>query len=112
MVHANFARHVDAAELQRLIDETAGPLLVHFTAEWCGPCQGMAPFLETFAQARADMLPVVKVDIDAHPDVATRFMVRAVPTLYVLQDGQVLGAHTGALAAAQLARFVDQSIGA
>lgn len=112
MKPTGFARHVDATELQQLIDETPGPLLVHFTAEWCGPCQGMAPFLEAFAQARAQSLPVVKVDIDAHPSVASRFMVRAVPTLYVLQDGRVLGAHTGALSGAQLARFVDQSIGA
>jgi thioredoxin 1 len=106
-----FAPHVDGAALQRLIDETSSPLLVHFTAEWCGPCQGMAPFLEAFASARADSLPVVRVDIDSHPDVAARFMVRAVPTLYVLQDGRVLGAHTGALSGAQLARFVHASIG-
>lgn len=107
-----FANHVDAPTLQRLIDETTSPLLIHFTAEWCGPCQGMAPFLEAFAESRAGSLPVVKVDIDAHPEVASRFMVRAVPTLYVLHDGQVLWAHTGALSGGQLARFVDGSIAA
>lgn len=101
------ARPVDPDTLQTLINESASPLLIHFTADWCGPCQGMAPHLESFAQARAGELPVVKVDIDAYPEVAQRFMVRAVPTLMLLHDGRVLGVHTGALSASQLARFVD-----
>jgi thioredoxin len=105
-----YAQPVDAETLQRLINDTASPLLIHFTADWCGPCQGMAPHLEAFAQARAQDLPVVKVDIDAYPDVAQRFMVRAVPTLMLLQDGRVLGVHTGALSASQLARFVDANL--
>jgi thioredoxin len=106
------APHVDPETLQRLINESEGPLLIHFTADWCGPCQGMAPHLENFAQARAQALPVVKVDIDAHPAVAQRFMVRSVPTLMLMQDGRVLGLHTGALSAVQLARFVDSLLAA
>lgn len=100
------ARAVDPATLQRLINESAAPLLIHFTAEWCGPCQSMAPHLEAFAQARADDLPVLKLDIDEHPDEARRFMVRSVPTLMLLHDGRVLGLHSGALSQGQLARFV------
>jgi len=104
------ARHVDPETLQQFINEAESPLLIHFTAEWCGPCQGMAPHLEAFAQARADSLPVLKVDIDAYPETASRFMVRAVPTLILLQDGRVLGVHAGALSATQLARFVDGNL--
>ncbi len=103
------AMHVDPATLQRLINETESPLLIHFTADWCGPCQGMAPHLEAFAKARAHDLPVVKVDIDEHPEVAARFMVRSVPTLMLLHDGRVLALHTGALSTSQLARFVDSN---
>ena len=102
------ARPVDPATLQQLINDSAGPLLIHFTADWCGPCQGMASQLESFAAARSADLPVVKLDIDAYPEVARRFMVRSVPTLMLLQDGAVLGIHVGALSASQLARFVDQ----
>jgi thioredoxin len=104
------ARHVDPDTLQQLINEAEGPLLIHFTADWCGPCQGMAPHLEAFAQARASSLPVLKLDIDAYPEVARRFMVRAVPTLMLLLDGRVLGVHSGALSATQLARFVDGNL--
>jgi thioredoxin len=106
------AKEVDAETLQRLIDESQSPLLIHFTADWCGPCRGMAPHLEAFAQARAAELPVLKLDIDEHPEVARRFMVRAVPTLMLLREGRVLGVHAGALSAAQLSRFVDANLAA
>ncbi len=100
----------DPAELQRIINESPGPILVQFSAAWCGPCQGMTPHLESFAQSRASQLPVIKMDIDDHPEVATRFMVRSVPTSMVLADGRVLGVHSGVLSQAQLARFVDGSV--
>jgi thioredoxin-like negative regulator of GroEL len=50
------------------------------------------------------------MDIDDHPEVAARFMVRAVPTSMVLDNGRVLGAHSGAMSVAQLARFVEASV--
>lgn len=103
-------RTPDAAGLQHIIDTAPGPILVQFSAAWCGPCRGMAPHLEAFAQSRGSDLLVLKMDIDDHPEVATRFMVRAVPTSMVLDNGRVLGVHSGALSAAQLARFVDGSV--
>ena len=108
----NAVRTPDPAELQRIIDESPGPILLQFSAAWCGPCHGMAPHLEAFAQNRASQLPVIKMDIDDHPEVAARFMVRAVPTSMVLANGRVLGVHSGALSAGQLARFVDGSVAA
>lgn len=100
----------DPAGLQRAINALPGPILVQFSAAWCGPCRGMAPHLESFAQSRLGQLAVLKMDIDEHPEVATRFMVRSVPTSMVLSDGRVLGVHSGALSQAQLARFVDGSV--
>ena len=100
----------DAAGLQHIIDNEPGPILLQFSAAWCGPCRSMAPHLEAFAKSRTSQLPVVKIDIDDHPEVATRFMVRAVPTSMVLENGRVLGVHSGALSAGQLARFVDGSV--
>lgn len=100
----------DPAELQRLINESPSPILLQFSAAWCGPCRGMAPHLDVFAQSRGGQLPVVKMDIDEYPEVAARFMVRAVPTSILLSDGRVLGVHSGALSAGQLARFIDGAV--
>lgn len=105
-------RALEPAELQQLINASVGPILVQFSASWCGPCRSMASHLEAFAQSRGGQLPVVRMDIDEHPEVAARFMVRAVPTSMVLNNGRVLGVHSGALSAGQLARFVDGAVAA
>lgn len=105
-------RTPEPAELQQLINESASPILLQFSAAWCGPCRSMAPHLEAFAQSRSGQLPVVKMDIDNYPEVAARFMVRAVPTSILLSNGRVLGVHSGALSAGQLARFIDGAVAA
>lgn len=104
------AKLVDPKTLQGLIDHPSKPVLIDFMAEWCGPCQGMAPHLEDFAASSAQNLAVAKVDVDAYPEVAARFMVRSVPTLMLLRDGQVLGLHVGALSKSQLERFVSLNL--
>jgi thioredoxin len=85
------------------------PVLVDFSASWCGPCKAMAPALEAFA-ARRDDLDVVKLDIDEAPSVAERYSIRSVPTLMLFKDGKPLATQTGMMGEAQLNRFVDQNL--
>ncbi|HSC47790.1 thioredoxin family protein [Variovorax ginsengisoli] len=84
-----------------------GPVLVDFSASWCGPCRAMAPALEKFAASRSD-LGVVKVDIDDAPDIAGRYSVRSVPTLALFVEGKPVAAQPGMMSEGQLAQFVDQ----
>jgi thioredoxin len=86
------------------------PVLVDFSASWCGPCRAMAPALEAFAARRTDDLAVVKVDIDAAPAVAARFGIRSVPTLVLFQDGKPVAVLAGMLSETQLGVFVDQNL--
>lgn len=64
---------------------TTDRVLVDFYADWCGPCQMLAPVLDEFA-AETDA-SVVKVDVDRAPDIAARFGVQSIPTLIVFRDG-------------------------
>jgi thioredoxin 1 len=86
------------------------PVLVDFSAAWCGPCKAMAPALEAFARHRGDDLAVVKLDIDEAPDIASRYAVRSVPTLMLFQDGKPVASQAGMLSESQLTRFVDQHL--
>lgn len=86
------------------------PVLVDFSASWCGPCRAMAPALEAFAARRKDDLAVLKIDIDAAPAVATRYAIRSVPTLMLFQDGKPVAAQAGMLSEKQLGAFVDQHL--
>jgi thioredoxin 1 len=66
------------------------PVLVDFWAEWCQPCKMMEPILAKLAAQYADRLDVIKVDVQAHPDVAMRYDVMNLPTLAVFRDGQLV----------------------
>ncbi len=64
------------------------PVLVDFTATWCGPCKALGKILEGVARDHAGTLKVVAVDIDDAPDIAARYGVRAVPTVVAFERGQ------------------------
>lgn len=76
---AQFAAEVEGADV---------PVLVDFFATWCGPCKMLAPTLDQVAAEVAGRAKVVKVDIDASPDLAQRFGVMSVPTLAVFKGRQ------------------------
>jgi thioredoxin 1 len=72
----------------------AGPVLVDFTAAWCGPCRALTPILERFAE-RTKNVVVASVDADACPDLASRYGVRALPTVIVFAGGREVTRRVG-----------------
>jgi thioredoxin 2 len=73
------------------------PVVVDFWAQWCAPCRMIGPVLEDLAARHAGRLKVVKVDVDANPDLAARFGARSIPLLVVLRDGREVERIVGAL---------------
>ncbi|MFJ8006909.1 thioredoxin [Streptomyces fagopyri] len=89
----------------------AGPyVLVDLWATWCGPCRTVGPALEQVAHELAGRVKLVKVDIDRSPRLAQRFQVQAVPTLLLLDNGEVVSRRTGAASAPALKRWVEESL--
>lgn len=70
------------------------PVLLDFSAEWCGPCHMIAPTLHEIAAERPD-IKVCKVDVDADPELAQEFQVNAIPTLFALKGGEKQGMAMG-----------------
>lgn len=64
------------------------PVLVDFSATWCGPCKTLAGILEQIALDFAGKVRIVKVDIDEAPELVKRFKIRGVPMIVVFRDGQ------------------------
>ncbi len=75
--------------------KSSAPVLVDFTATWCGPCKQLAPIVEKIADENVGKYKVAKVDIDDCPSVAQRYRIKGVPTVMVFQGGELKGQHVG-----------------
>ncbi len=83
------------------------PVLVEFSAEWCGPCKVMAPELDALSRELEGKAKLVKIDIDKSPILARQMGVQSVPTFVVFQGGRPVGGRVGALKRAQLKEMLD-----
>ena len=103
-------KHVSDASFEKDVLQSATPVLVDYWAEWCGPCKMIAPVLEDVAKQYAGKLTVAKLDIDANPDVTSKFGIRGIPTLILFKDGKPHAQKVGALSKSQLTAFVDSNL--
>ena len=72
------------------------PVLVEFTAEWCGPCRQLAPVLGAIAFEEGDRLKIVQLDVDRNPRTTIAYGVLGTPTLMVFQGGEPVKSMVGA----------------
>ena len=96
---------LDGRRFEQHLAKSDIPLLVDFWAKWCGPCRGMAPEFERAAARLEPRLRLVKIDVDAEPELAQRYDIRSIPTLLLLHHGRALDRTAGAMPADALERW-------
>jgi thioredoxin 1 len=84
------------------------PVLVDFSAEWCGPCQAMPPILKQVKEMLGDGITILKVDIDKNPATASAYNVQSVPTLILFKDGQTKWRQSGVMQASAIKKVIEQ----
>lgn len=98
---------VTGSSFQAAVLEAPQPVLVEYGAEWCGPCVAVAPVIRDLAIEYAERLRVATVDIDAAPELAARYGVRSVPTVMLLEDGEVRRVLVGARSGREYREAID-----
>lgn len=83
------------------------PVLVDFYADWCGPCQMMAPVLKEVASEMGDQLKVIKIDVDKNQPIAQKFGVRSIPTLILFQNGEIKWKKAGVVTKRELTSLLQ-----
>ncbi len=71
------------------------PVLVDFWAAWCGPCRALSPKLEELSNQYSGKVKVVKMDVDANPQVPSQFGIRGIPTVILFKGGQMVDQIVG-----------------
>ena len=81
---------------EKSVNESEKPVLVEFWAPWCVYCRRIAPAYDKIAEQYEDKLVVGKINVDENPELASRFGVMSIPTLMVMENGQILNQARGA----------------
>lgn len=89
------------------VEQVKGKVLIDFFAPWCAPCKMLAPVVEQIAQNHAD-IKVVKINADNSQELMTRFGIRGIPTLLLINNGELLATQVGAASVKQVEQFVQQ----
>jgi putative thioredoxin len=103
------ATDVDEAGFEQQVIERSRSVtvLVDFWAEWCGPCHKLAPVIESAVDATDGAVELVKIDIEANPNIARRFGIQGIPNVKAFRDGELVDEFTGAQPPATVQRFVE-----
>ena len=83
-----------------------GVVVVDFFADWCGPCKMLGPVLEELSNSRGEV-KVVKINVDEEEDLARRFGVMSIPTLYLFKDGKQVDNRVGFMPLPELEEWIN-----
>lgn len=87
---------------------SAKPVLVDFTATWCGPCKMMTPILTDVKKEVGETAAIIKVDVDKNPSTAGAYQVQSVPTLIIFKNGKQVWRQGGVVQKAMLVQLLKQ----
>jgi putative thioredoxin len=98
----------DATFQSEVIDRSMQvPVVIDLWAEWCGPCRVLGPILEKVVGETGGKVVLVKVDVDANPQISQAFQVQSIPAVFAMDKGKIVSSFVGAQPEANVRQFVQ-----
>jgi len=101
---------VDDTNFDESVLQAKMPILVDFTAVWCGPCRMVEPIVEELGDEYAGRFGFVRVDVDKSPKTAVKYGIMSIPSLLVFKDGKVLSNMVGFKPKAEVKKMLDAAL--
>lgn len=101
------ATQITDAMFENSVIKSEIPVLLDFWAPWCGPCRAIAPVIDELSQEYADKVSFCKMNVDENPVTPAKFAIRAIPTLILFKNGEIVEQITGAVSKSALKEMLD-----
>jgi len=101
---------VSDATFEAEVLKAAGPVVVDFWAEWCGPCRMIAPALEEIAGSLGQKVKIVKLNVDENPQTAAKYNIQSIPTLMIFKNGDMSSRQIGAAPKQKLEQWITSAV--
>ena len=98
------------ATFEQDVLKAAGPVVVDFWAEWCGPCRMIAPALEEISKSLDGKVKIVKLNVDENPQTASKYGVMSIPTLMIFKNGEMASRQVGAAPKQKLEQWITGAV--
>ncbi len=99
---------INESQFESEVIKSQTPVLVDFWAPWCGPCKILGPVLEELA-SETDRVKFVKVNVDENQDLAQKYEVMSIPTIFLFKNGEIIDSFLGTLGKNDLIAKLDQN---
>ncbi len=101
---------VTDASFETDVLQAGQPVLVDFWAEWCTPCKAIAPALEQISEELGERVTIAKLNIDEHPEAASRYGVMSIPTMILFKNGERAATKVGAEPKSRIQAWLEQQL--